>query len=723
MSDVKQFSIGGETIMIKDEYARQNKADKAVGAVAGNLANLDSDGNPVDSDIPSTKIAEIESKVLTLGNSAGIAECIADSISAGTAQEIVFRKSGGDGVNYMKAIKGKTLVWNQLVHNGNFADGTTGWTVGFGTRSADGNILTYSVTEPTNSPCITQGSFPDIVNHKYLFAAEFNYSTKPTSTQTGFLGIGGYYGPNWRIQDIVPNSWFRVSGIVTSTGLSPTKDLRIYLRTTGMSVGDTVQLKNIVAFDLTLMFGAGNEPSTVEEFEAMFPLSYYPYNAGTLISNDASEIEAVGFNQFDESTFIPGWRDNNGAEYETYTNRRLSRVYFPCLPNKSYHAQVLEATGQEVVCICWYDANKEYISGIQQNANGNGFNTTSPANAAYFLIATTATNENICINLSDASKNGTYEPYWKRKIELGLNSFKVKSHNIWDEEWENGNIDGTTGENTPDSTCIRSTNYINVTPGAVYYFCNKGQTSYIAIRFRCYDENKTFVPDSVTRYWNNAITIPNGVHYIRFSCLSGYGTTYNHDICINLSSSFNGQYEPYGDITVNGLKSAGSVYDEIKDGKYIKRIGEVDLGSLGFRTDASGFSVIFPDAKTQTNNIICGRYSHSFATNMASQEDKSIRISTVGTAYIIIKDSAYSDVNQFIASLSGVMAHYELATPVEFELAEPIPNSILVDELGTEQAIFPTHEDGSPSAPLCTDSNYSISVKNLVAKLKSLNNS
>jgi hypothetical protein len=37
-------------------------------------------------------------------------------------------------------------------------------------------------------------------------------------------------------------------------------------------------------FDLTMMFGAGNEP-TKAEFEAMFnlPYTYYPYNAGEVI--------------------------------------------------------------------------------------------------------------------------------------------------------------------------------------------------------------------------------------------------------------------------------------------------------------------------------------------------------------------------------------------------------------------------------------------------------
>jgi hypothetical protein len=36
-------------------------------------------------------------------------------------------------------------------------------------------------------------------------------------------------------------------------------------------------------FDLTAMFGAGNEPATVAEFEALFPDAYYPYDAGTWI--------------------------------------------------------------------------------------------------------------------------------------------------------------------------------------------------------------------------------------------------------------------------------------------------------------------------------------------------------------------------------------------------------------------------------------------------------
>lgn len=42
--------------------------------------------------------------------------------------------------------------------------------------------------------------------------------------------------------------------------------------------------------DLTLCFGSGNEPTTVAEFQQMFPAQYYPYNAGQLLSAGVTEV-------------------------------------------------------------------------------------------------------------------------------------------------------------------------------------------------------------------------------------------------------------------------------------------------------------------------------------------------------------------------------------------------------------------------------------------------
>lgn len=47
------------------------------------------------------------------------------------------------------------------------------------------------------------------------------------------------------------------------------------------AVGDWMEVKDALFIDLTQMFGAGNEPSTVEEFKALFPNDSYAYNTGT----------------------------------------------------------------------------------------------------------------------------------------------------------------------------------------------------------------------------------------------------------------------------------------------------------------------------------------------------------------------------------------------------------------------------------------------------------
>lgn len=67
-------------------------------------------------------------------------------------------------------------------------------------------------------------------------------------------------------------------------------------------VNQGVTVNNLIfrpqVFDLTQMFGAGNEPATVEEFEAMFPEQFYPYNAGEIVSAAVTNIKQVGLNLY-----------------------------------------------------------------------------------------------------------------------------------------------------------------------------------------------------------------------------------------------------------------------------------------------------------------------------------------------------------------------------------------------------------------------------------------
>ena len=79
-------------------------------------------------------------------------------------------------------------------------------------------------------------------------------------------------------------------------------------------------------YDLTAMFGAGNEPSTVEEFEKMFPADYYPYNAGEIVSAGVESV-AVGDNAYPIPEAIKalpgyGWSAGTARNYVDYENKR-----------------------------------------------------------------------------------------------------------------------------------------------------------------------------------------------------------------------------------------------------------------------------------------------------------------------------------------------------------------------------------------------------------------
>ena len=100
------------------------------------------------------------------------------------------------------------------------------------------------------------------------------------------------------------------SGTVTVTIPSGRKYLSyitadgVRTKTIATSDGSAISVTGGVdcVFDLTLMFGTGNEPSTVEEFEALFPLDYYAYNEGKLLSVTATGIETNGFNAYNHAT-------------------------------------------------------------------------------------------------------------------------------------------------------------------------------------------------------------------------------------------------------------------------------------------------------------------------------------------------------------------------------------------------------------------------------------
>ena len=110
--------------------------------------------------------------------------------------------------------------------------------------------------------------------------------------------------------------------------------------------------------------------------------------------------------------------------------------------------------------------------------------------------------------------------------------------NVWDEDWEQGSLNGS-GGNNPSNENIRSKGFISVVPGAKYYIkyglpSGAGAVS-SNMRVFYYDASKTYISNS----WVNPaqVTVPSTAHYIRFYMDTRYGTTYINNISFNYPST------------------------------------------------------------------------------------------------------------------------------------------------------------------------------------------
>lgn len=259
---------------------------------------------------------------------------------------------------------------------------------------------------------------------------------------------------------------------------------------------------------------------------------------------------------------------------------------------------------------------------------------------------------------------------------------KVTGFNQWDEEWETGSINTTTGQNSSSASRFRSKNYIPIISTESYY-CKAPAKIYVYY----YDADLNYLgygSSTVSNTSFNPSSLGFGnASYMRFRC--DVGATYNNDICINISdSSKNGTYEPYTshetDLPIStffptGMKSVGSAYDELTPTKAITRIGAVDLGEQTWGYDSGNAAFYFTLSGIRTglpgsgalDILICSQYVTASKPGRGNILDKQIGTGTgggVSNSTIIIKDSAYTDATTFKSAMSGVYLFYELATPV-----------------------------------------------------------
>lgn len=289
-------------------------------------------------------------------------------------------------------------------------------------------------------------------------------------------------------------------------------------------------------------------------------------------------------------------------------------------------------------------------------------------------------------------------------INNNVEGIKTVGFNQWDEEWILG----------PTEEYIVSKNFCKAIPNTDYYVFMGDSDGQINLNW--YDSSYKAIRTDYS-WKQRKFKSPERASFFKLRFFADYGITYKHDICINLSHSGvrNGEYEPYKEnyralpdikkYFPDGMKSAGSVYDEITSEKAIQRVGVVDLGSLEWRI-VSGHDSLFAVKLPKSNgnhsstksNILCTKYNTLNANSVFSEE---LGIGLDSTSLLSIYDTQYTDATSFKTAMSGVLLYYELAEPIETPLEEPIQLDYVVEDWGTEEAI-----SDEPSAPFKADIVY-----------------
>lgn len=224
----------------------------------------------------------------------------------------------------------------------------------------------------------------------------------------------------------------------------------------GFAVGtvfNDVKIK-IQIFDLTAMFGSGNEPASVEEFEKIFPADYYPYCAGEIVSAGTESVVEQGKNLWDEvwgvGSISPSSGNNEGG-----TDTIYSKNYIPIIPNSTYIFVYAGSANIAIVRVRFYDHNKKFI-GIKDN-NGRIVypNRTfiTPSNAFYVRFTLPVEYGNVYKNdiVLIAGSSGTYAPYHRNVYQIpeairNLPDYGVEGNTVDYEAktyTQNNTVDGT----------------------------------------------------------------------------------------------------------------------------------------------------------------------------------------------------------------------------------------------------------------------------------------
>lgn len=188
-------------------------------------------------------------------------------------------------VEYVPSGDSMVIEWNQLITNGNMMTNTD-WTATSATRTFSDNTMIITLTSGNASNRRVYQALAESIASGHKIYCKFKYkvnranydyrfalnstTTLPTTTSDSCVVFS--------VTDSQVDTWMQYRGVLTTTVNSLYFMMGTRLATNVTPV-PTITVDDIQLFDLTQMFGMGNELD-INEFDAIFNEEYYEYNSG-----------------------------------------------------------------------------------------------------------------------------------------------------------------------------------------------------------------------------------------------------------------------------------------------------------------------------------------------------------------------------------------------------------------------------------------------------------
>lgn len=377
-------------------------------------------GNKATNEEQDARLHTLESEVVRKGdyspdNSVGFAD---DLVGRGESvpAEFSFRASGGksikDGTAWIKRLKGNSVVWNQKASFNTLVD-SLGIAEIADIEGGKMITLTQDYTGSADYDIRLAYNGQLIAGHVYCVSME-TYSSKGGRVNMDYSGSIANRG------DIPANTWSLVAAIGVAASDKATFSIYPNFKSVGYLAGDTFGVRNVRVIDLTQLFQAGNEPTTIEEFYARKPIveDEYAYNEGEVIHMTAEGIKSVGDNAWDEEWEVGGVNYLTGENFNTSSQIR-SINYVKVIPSESYFFKM-----PTNYTAAFYNDKKVYIGGIGKSTSQV---IQLPSNCHYLRFSTgssvtpvTSYNHDIMITLVHSGwkqdTDAKYQPYWEDRL-------------------------------------------------------------------------------------------------------------------------------------------------------------------------------------------------------------------------------------------------------------------------------------------------------------------